>query len=167
MTGSPRQSHEGQERKRPSIGKINRGLPSERCSETTPPRILEAIEQFNRGEFFEQHETFEEVWIEETDPIRYLYQGILQVGVGFYHRRRGNHRGAHLLLERGANYLEPFRPACLGIDVEHLVLAAREALAEVLRLGPEGLAEFDEGRYLPQVRLIDGWDSGGLTRDDE
>jgi uncharacterized protein len=151
---SQRQSHEGQKRKRPAIGKINRGLPSERCSEAAPPELLRGIEEFNRGEFFEQHETLEEIWIEEQDPVRYLYQGILQVGVGFYHRRRNNFRGATLLLERGTGYLQPFRPSCLGVDVEALVAAAELALAEIQRLGPEALAEFDESRFVPKVRLI-------------
>ncbi|HEX5938776.1 MAG TPA: DUF309 domain-containing protein [Dehalococcoidia bacterium] len=151
---SQRQSHEGQERKRPSIGKVNRGLPSERCSDAPPAELLRGIEEFNRGEFFEQHETLEEIWIEETDPVRYLYQGILQVGVGFYHRRRNNFRGATLLLERGTRYLQPFRPSCLGIDVEALVGAAELALAEIQRLGPEGLAAFDESRFVPKVRLL-------------
>jgi predicted metal-dependent hydrolase len=151
-----RKSHEGQERKRPAIGKINRGLPSNRCAEEPPPELLRGIEEFNRGEFFEQHETLEEIWIEESDPVRYLYQGILQVGVGFYHRRRNNFRGATLLLERGVGYLEPFRPACLGVDIESLVVAAREALDEIRRLGPEKLPEFDESRFVPKVQLITG-----------
>jgi predicted metal-dependent hydrolase len=149
-----RKSHEGQERRRPSIGKINRGLPSERCREAPPAELLRGIEEFNRGEFFEQHETLEEIWIEETDPVRYLYQGILQVGVGFYHRRRNNFRGATLLLERGTRYLEPFRPACLGVDVEALVIAAEEALEEIRRLGADRLGDFDESRFVPKVRLV-------------
>ena len=153
MAGQGRQSHEGQERKRPAIGKINRGLPSERCGESPSPELLRGIEEFNRGEFFEQHETLEEIWIEESDPVRYLYQGILQVGVGFYHRRRNNFRGATLLLERGTRYLQPFRPACLGVDVESLVAAAEKALAEIQRLGPERLEDFDEQRFVPKVRL--------------
>jgi uncharacterized protein len=155
MTEAARKPHEGQERKRPSIGKVNRGLPSERCAGRPPPELLKGIEEFNRGEFFEQHETLEEIWIEEDDPIRYLYQGILQVGVGFHHRRRNNYRGAHLLLERGKGYLEPFRPNCMGIDVESLVQAAERALEEVHRLGPGRLEEFDESVFVPQVRLLD------------
>lgn len=74
--------------------------------------------------------------------------------MGFYHRRRNNFRGATLLLERGTGYLEPFRPACLGVDVESLVTAATEALEEIRRLGPEGLSAFDEARFVPKVQLV-------------
>src|SRR5680860_1792203 len=62
-----------------------RGQPSGRCGDPPPPRLRRGIEQFNRGEFFEQHETLELEWLEERDPVRYLYQGILQIGIGFEH----------------------------------------------------------------------------------
>ena len=71
-----------------------RGQRSRRCSESPPARLRRGIEQFNRGEFYEQHETLEEEWLAERDPVRYLYQGILQIGVGFEHLRRGNPTGA-------------------------------------------------------------------------
>src|SRR5213083_1208432 len=48
------------------------------CDEPPPALLLEGIAQFNRGEFFEQHETLEVLWRAETRDIRYLYQGILQ-----------------------------------------------------------------------------------------
>ncbi|RIK32935.1 MAG: DUF309 domain-containing protein, partial [Chloroflexi bacterium] len=52
--------------------------------------MLRALEQFNRGEYWAQHETLEEIWRAEPDPtIRNFYKGILQIGVGFYHLRKG------------------------------------------------------------------------------
>src|SRR5438132_6749936 len=65
-----------------------------RCDDPPSEALLHGIDEFNRQEFFEQHETLEAIWIHEPDAVRYLYQGILQVGVGFYHWRRGNWRGA-------------------------------------------------------------------------
>ena len=55
------------------------------CQDLPPPQLLEGVEQFNRGEYFEQHETLELLWRAETRSVRRLYQGILQVGVAFYH----------------------------------------------------------------------------------
>src|SRR6266542_3604300 len=63
------------------------------CDEAPPRQLLEAIEQFNRGEYFEQHETLELLWRDERREIRRLYQGILQIGVAFHHLRRLNHHG--------------------------------------------------------------------------
>ncbi len=47
-------------------------------------------------------------------PIRYLYQGILKIGVGFYKLRLGNYRGTINHLNGGIAYLEPFGETCLG-----------------------------------------------------
>src|SRR6202022_2380422 len=81
-----------------------------RCDGPPPDALLHGIDEFNRQEFFEQHETLEGIWIRGPHEVRYLYQGILQVGVGFYHWRRGNWRGAVAKLGHGLAKLEPYRP---------------------------------------------------------
>ena len=122
------------------------------CDDSPPPQLVEGIAQFNRGEFFEQHETLERLWREERRDIRYLYQGILQIGVAFHHLRRLNHHGAVYMLTRGPRYLAPFAPRCQRVDVAALLRDAAAALQEVERLGPARLAEFD-WRLAPQVRI--------------
>ena len=72
-----------------------------------------------------------------------MYQGVLQIGVAFHHLKRARYRPVCTLLVRGSGYLEAFAPACMGIDVDHLLSAAARCLAEVERLGPEGLEGFD------------------------
>jgi predicted metal-dependent hydrolase len=122
------------------------------CDEPPPALLLEGIAQFNRGEFFEQHETLELLWRAERRDIRYLYQGILQIGVAFHHLRRLNHHGTVYMLTRGPRYLAPFAPRCQRVDVEALLKDAAAALREVDRLGPTRLAEFDWS-LVPQVRI--------------
>src|ERR671922_2610543 len=113
------------------------------CEEQPPAALLEGIAQFNRGEFFEQHETLELLWRAERREVRYLYQGILQIGVAFHHLRRLNHHGTVYMLTRGPAYLAPFVPQCQGVDVQALLADAARALREVERLGPDRLREFD------------------------
>ena len=122
------------------------------CDEPSPPQLLEGIAQFNRGEYFEQHETLELLWRAESRDVRRLYQGILQIGVAFHHLRRLNHHGTVYMLSRGSGYLAPFAPACQGVDVAALLVDAAAALAEVERLGPTRLAEFN-WQLAPTVRL--------------
>src|SRR5471030_1423834 len=122
------------------------------CLEPPPPLLIEGIAQFNRGEYFEQHETLERLWRQETREVRRLYQGILQIGVAFHHLRRLNHHGTVYMLTRGPNYLRPFAPRCQRVDVRALVADAAAALREVERLGPARLAEFDWS-LVPQVRI--------------
>jgi predicted metal-dependent hydrolase len=113
---------------------------------------LKGIEQFNAGEFFEQHETLELLWRDTRAPIRGLYHGILQIGVGFHHWRNGNHHGASVLLEEGITRLTRFAPSCQGVDVAALIGDATAARAELVRLGPERMAHYDFARA-PKVRL--------------
>jgi uncharacterized protein len=122
------------------------------CTAPAPPELIQAIHEFNAGEFFEQHETLELLWRAERRGIRHLYQGILQIGVAFHHLRRLNHHGTVYMLTRGSRYLAPFAPRCQRVDVEALVADAAAALREVERLGPTRLAEFDWS-LVPQVRV--------------
>jgi uncharacterized protein len=123
------------------------------CDEPPPAPLLEGIAQFNRGEFFEQHETLELLWRAERRDIRYLYQGILQIGVAFHHLRKLNHHGTVYMLTRGSRYLAPFAPCCQRVDVGTLLEDAAAARVEVERLGPTRLSEFD-WRLVPRVHLV-------------
>jgi hypothetical protein len=125
-----------------------------RCDEPPPPELLRGIDEFNAGRFFEQHETLELLWRGTASPVRDLYHGILQVGVGLYHRGRGNFHGASVLLEEGIGRLEPFAPACQGIDVARLVSDARAAHARLLELGSERMRE-DDPAFAPRIVLAD------------
>ena len=123
------------------------------CDEPPPPLLLAGIAQFNRGEFFEQHETLEALWRAEPRDIRYLYQGILQIGVAFHHLRKLNHHGTVYMLTRGQRYLAPFAPQCQRVDVQGLLNDAEKALREVERLGPDRLRGFD-WTLVPSVRFV-------------
>ena len=123
------------------------------CHETAPVLLRRGIAQFNRGEFFEQHETLEDLWREEPRPIRTLYQGILQIGVALYHVQRQNHHGAVYMLTRGTNYLRPFAPACQGVDVADLLAHAARVLKAVEQLGPDRLDAFDWS-LTPRVQWV-------------
>jgi hypothetical protein len=119
---------------------------------TLPELVQRGIEEFNRGEFYECHESLEEAWMEEPRRVRFLYQGILQVGVGFYHLKNGNWRGAVGLLRGGTQRLKEFEPDALGVDVSRLVRESEACLRELERLGRERVGEFDLAK-IPQVHL--------------
>ena len=125
---------------------------SEGASEDLPDLVLKGIEEFNRGEFYECHEYLEEAWMLEPKRVRFLYQGILQVGVGFYHLQNGNWRGATGLLRNGTIRLKEFEPAALGLDVSRLVSECERCLRELEDLGRENVREFDRS-LVPKVRF--------------
>jgi len=126
------------------------GGTSKEPAEELPDLVLEGIEEFNRGEFFKCHEYLEEAWMQESGRVRYLYQGILQVGVGFYHLENGNWRGATGLLRNGTIRLKEFEPVTLGVDVAKLVRESERCLQELESLGRERIREFDVSQ-IPKV----------------
>lgn len=121
--------------------------------EGMPDLALRGIEEFNRGEFYECHEYLEEAWMEEPRRVRFLYQGILQVGVGFYHLQNGNWRGATGVLRNGIERLREFEPETLGVDVRRLVRESERCLEELEELGRERVREFDTSK-LPRVEWV-------------
>ena len=123
------------------------------CSEPLPEGVLRGIDEFNAGQYFEQHETLELVWRAELRPIRDLYRGVLQIGVGCLQVERGNAIGALKMIDRAAKWLQPFRPACQGIDVDRLLMDAARLRAEIERRGADHTDRIDR-RLFPQVHLI-------------
>jgi hypothetical protein len=117
--------------------------PNPRCDEQAPAGLVEGVRLFNAGAYYECHEVLEAIWRDERDPIRYLYQGILQIGVGLHHLRNGNFRGARLLLDDGIDKTRRFSPRCMGIDTAALCDRAQSCLDQVQSLGRERLNEFD------------------------
>ncbi|HTP11635.1 MAG TPA: DUF309 domain-containing protein, partial [Anaerolineae bacterium] len=104
------------------------------------------------GQFFEQHETLELVWRAELRPIRDLYRGVLQIGVGCLQVERGNAIGAVKMINRAEKWLQPFRPVCQGIDVDRLLADAALLRAEIERRGADQVDRVDR-RLFPQVHL--------------
>ena len=114
-------------------GEQRGGIRRDACAEPPPAELLLAIRQFNAGEYWEVHETLEEIWIREPRDIRYLYQGILLVAVGLLHLERRNRHGAVTKLTSGLALLTPFAPSCMTVDVAGLRRDAQtfvDALAE-------------------------------------
>lgn len=125
------------------------------CAEAPPAGVREGIRLFNARRFYECHEEIEHEWHAERRPLRALYQGILQIGVGFHHARSGNHKGAVLLLTDGIEKTSRFVPACQGIDTARLVAESQVCLDRIVALGPARLGEFDWER-VPFVHFIAG-----------
>ena len=91
--------------------------------------------------------------MQEPRRVRFLYQGILQVGVGFYHQQNGNWRGATGLLRNGTQRLKEFEPETQGIDVAKLVRQCERCLEELEELGRERVREFDRS-LIPRVEFV-------------
>lgn len=120
------------------------------CSEPLPAGVLHGLEEFNAGQYFEQHETLELVWRAELRPIRELYRGVLQIGLACYQLERGNTLGAFKMIDRAVRWLQPFRPICQSIDVDRLLEDTTYLRAEIER---DDNSQIDRGLF-PKVQLL-------------
>jgi predicted metal-dependent hydrolase len=121
------------------------------CAGDLHPQAKKGIRLFNEGKYFEAHEALEAAWRAEAGPLRGLYQGILQAAVVYHHILRGNYAGAIKVYERSMKWLDAFPDSCRGVDVEKLRSDLSQVIAEVQRLGPEHINEFDRSLLKPVV----------------
>lgn len=128
---------------------------ADQCAQPLPPEAREAIEKFNRGEYYKQHDLFEALWMRETGPVRDLYRAVLQVGIAYYQVQRGNRIGALKMILRCIQWLNILPDVCQGIDVASL-RADADRLRAALESWPadRDMAEFDVS-LLGKVRLIE------------
>jgi hypothetical protein len=107
------------------------------------------IAQFNRGEFFASHETWEEIWLAAPEPDKTFLQGIIQVAAALHHYTRGNLAGAESLLRVGLKKLEQFPADYRQIQLEPLRESARRWIVALQRNEASGAEPF------PRIVLAD------------
>ncbi|QEG34636.1 DUF309 domain-containing protein [Bythopirellula goksoeyrii] len=113
-------------------------------NENYDPLYLAGIEHFNVCDFFEAHETWEELWTEYRGPGRKFYQGLIQVAVALHHFGNGNIRGARKVYLTSLNYLADYPSLYMGLDLDTFRDQYKECFADVLA---------SEEEY-PQIEIV-------------
>ncbi|UFS71493.1 DUF309 domain-containing protein [Geomonas sp. RF6] len=124
------------------------------CEQEPSKEVLEAVELFNRGEWFEAHHVLDRLYMqEEKGEVRYFHQAVIQVGAALIHWQKGNFDGAMAVLERGLQHLSELRGSCQGIDVADFILGAKRLREALQALGPARMSELDPAR-IPKLKLV-------------
>lgn len=117
------------------------------------PLFLRGIGQFNECQFFECHETWEELWLDERGPARLYYKGLIQAAVALFHLANGNSHGAQKLLAGAIGYLSPYGPVYLGLDVDRFLAELSGCVTEAIAAGrATHLPVVDPGK-IPRIEL--------------
>ena len=82
---------------------------------------LKAIDYFDNGYFFEAHDTFEELWMDDRDEAKRFYQGLVQLSTGFYHLVMNNLKGAESQLTKGVEKLSSYPSIYKDIQVSDII----------------------------------------------
>ncbi|HZZ70982.1 MAG TPA: DUF309 domain-containing protein [Pirellulales bacterium] len=117
------------------------------------PLYLQGIEHFNACDFFESHEVWEDLWKEYQGPSRKFYQGLIQVAVSLFHFGNGNIRGAKKLYHSSRNYLEPYGPVHLGLDLATFLAQFDRCLSEVVASAEEYPQIEIDPELIPEIHL--------------
>ncbi len=93
------------------------------------PEYVEGVAHFNAHDFFEAHEAWEAVWVRTTGHDRLFYKGLIHAAVALHHFGNGNLRGARKVIGSCLQYLAPYVPRHLGLDVDGFVAQLRRCFA--------------------------------------
>lgn len=118
------------------------------CADPLPELAQQAIERFNAGEYYAQHDLLELLWAQTDGAIREMYRAILQVGIAYYHITEGNKIGALKMLKRASRWLDGLPDTCQGVDLADLKQNAEVVRRELLRVGDD-LGGFDRTLLRP------------------
>jgi predicted metal-dependent hydrolase/ADP-ribose pyrophosphatase YjhB (NUDIX family) len=118
--------------------------------------LTRGLAQIARGEYFEAHESLEDVWRAADPPERDFFQGLVHVAVAWYQSGRGNRTGCERQLEKAARRLRPYAPAHRGVDVD-LLLRSVEDAARTVAGGSLDL--------FPPLLSSTTWDDRPITRE--
>lgn len=120
-------------------------------TEQPSPALLKGIDEFNRQEFFECHETLEDLWRDQKEPERQFTQGVIQIAVGYYHLLRSNRAGARKLFTRGLARITEFKPVYLTVNIEEFASAVSATLALLSTTPDSAPIEF----AIPKIDTVD------------
>ena len=119
------------------------------CQGPLPEAAIAGLRLFNEKRYFEAHEALETAWRAEPGPIRELYRGVLQVGVGYYNIQRQKYNGALKMFTSCRRWLDPYPDTCRGVNIRKLYQDFQRVESELIRLGPERIALFDQSLFQP------------------
>jgi len=71
-------------------------------------QVLDGIALFNREEFYDCHDTIEEIWLQESSDEQPFLQGLIQSAVAFHHYQHGKLGAARSMLSLAIEKLEGF-----------------------------------------------------------
>lgn len=86
----------------------------------TTGALAEGIACFNRADYFDAHEHWEESWRASSGLERHLLQAHVQLAVALCHEQRGNRRGALGQLRKSLANLQHCPAILAGVQVERL-----------------------------------------------
>jgi predicted metal-dependent hydrolase len=110
------------------------------------PRFQAGIDHFNRHDYFDAHEVWEELWGEPLGEASKFVQGLIQFATCLHHFQGGNLKGTRILYDGGVELLQPYGETYWRLPVRKLIADMTACLDGVLEYSVPHLP----GRYDPR-----------------
>lgn len=92
------------------------------------------IQLFNEHDFFEAHETWEEVWNMASGEKARFYQGIIQIAVTLEHMCRNNPRGVKKVWRTMVSKFADLPDVYMGINITELLVELHPVIEPILNM---------------------------------
>ncbi|KAF0193991.1 MAG: hypothetical protein FD167_5899 [bacterium] len=106
-----------------------------------PAEYFYGIDLFNKGQYWEAHEAWEEVWKVSKGEQKLFYQGLIQTAAALLHYDRNNTRGAHLCINNALKKLENLPSPYMSLELKSFTKELRSFLADVLETSEATLSK--------------------------
>jgi predicted metal-dependent hydrolase len=117
-------------------------------------QFLHGVELFNTKEFFDCHDAFEELWMEERGEMKLFLQGLIQAAVACHHLSNGNTTGAISQYNKSLDKLRRYDDSYGGIDVKSLRTGLERCLGGAEAMLAGGANYEVDPKYFPAMNLI-------------
>ena len=130
---------------------MNAAVPEPALEDEERRAFRKGVDEFNRGYFFECHDTLEEMWTGLRGDPRDFFQGLIQVSVAFYHLDNGNLAGAESMLRRALKRFAKYPDRYFGFDLGAHRAELHAWLARIAEGGlePPALSAVPKWRFEP------------------
>ncbi len=98
------------------------------------PKLRKFINEFNSKDFFEAHETLEELWNETEGDLRKPIQALIQIAAALHLITLSRCDGAITVLKRARVNLQDFPSKFFDIDISALLTESEDFLKEASTL---------------------------------
>lgn len=113
--------------------------------------MVAGVDQFNRLEFMEAHDSWEHVWLTKPGDEAFFAQGLIQLAAAYLHIRRGTSpQGTLRLFNSALGKLAPYEAGFCGVDRSSVIDAATRHRAMIER---DGALTLDDAEF-PRLQMI-------------
>lgn len=113
--------------------------------------VIQGIQTFNQGKYFEAHEYFEDAWRDPPDDSREFYRALLHLSGGYYRLTQDRSEAARKFFIRALAWIEHFSIPYLGIDTA-AITAQLQILIDAIDSGKSSRSLLNEHAF--QIPMI-------------